>query len=74
MKRQYIIATLAILFGFTGIGHSATANSPNALEPCINGQVSALGLHPTQAEEDAALAKAKQDGSTVKGQVSASSH
>jgi hypothetical protein len=73
MKRQYIIATLVILFGFTGIGHSATANSPNALEPCINGQVSALGLYPTQAEEDAALAKAKQDGSTVKGQVSASS-
>lgn len=28
------------------------------LEPCINGQVSATGLYPTQAEEDAALAGA----------------
>jgi hypothetical protein len=35
---------------------SSEALGLNALEPCINGEVSASGLYPTQAEEDAALA------------------
>jgi hypothetical protein len=39
------------------------------LEPCLNGEVSALGLYPTQAEEDAALAKAQAQAGRRQPQV-----
>jgi hypothetical protein len=64
--------SIAVLFGLLGTGLTAAAANPNALEPCINGQVSASGLYPTQAEEDAAFAEAKRLGQGVNGRVSAS--
>ncbi len=42
------------LLGLTGSALASDATSSNALEPCINGQVSTSGLYPSQAEEDAA--------------------
>lgn len=45
---------------------------PNALEPCINGQVSASGLYPSQAEEDAAIAEAGRLEGGMTAQVPAS--
>lgn len=64
--------SIAILVGLLGPGVAAAAPNPNALEPCINGQVSASGLYPTQAEEDAAFAEAHRLGQGVNGRVSAS--
>jgi hypothetical protein len=34
---------------------AAAAPGDYELEPCINGKVSATGMYPTQAQEDAAL-------------------
>jgi hypothetical protein len=50
---------------------AANPIDPNLLEPCINGQVSASGLYPTQAEEDVALADAQRIDQAMSGQVSA---
>jgi hypothetical protein len=44
----------------------------NRLEPCMNGEVSASGLFPTQAEEDAALAEAQRPRQAMSRQLSAS--
>ncbi len=51
---------------------STLAGEANALEPCINGEVSASGLYPSQAEEDAALAGSKRLGQTLSGSMAAS--
>ncbi len=71
MKTRPIIAMLAGLFGLAGTGLAAEAVDPNRLEPCINGEVSASGLYPTQAEEDAARAEGTFVGRTLRGQMSA---
>jgi hypothetical protein len=69
-KTRTLSAILAAgLLGLAGTTVAAEAVNPNALEPCINGQVSASGLYPTQAEEDAA--RARPDPS-LDGRVSAS--
>jgi hypothetical protein len=60
------------LLGLSGATLAAEPVSPNALEPCINGQVSASGLYPSQAEEDAARAAERQPEPSLDGQVSAS--
>lgn len=39
--------------------YAANEEDSHRLEPCLNGEVSATGLYPTQAEEDAALAQAQ---------------
>jgi hypothetical protein len=70
VKPKLILAVLAGLVGPGSTGFAAEAVSPNALEPCINGQVSASGLYPTQAEEDAARAEAKRER-VLSNQVSA---
>jgi DNA-binding transcriptional regulator YdaS (Cro superfamily) len=62
----------ASLLGLAGTSLAADPVSTNALEPCINGQVSASGLYPTQAEEDAARAAGQRLESAINGQVSAS--
>lgn len=51
---------------------STLAGESNTLEPCINGEVSASGLYPSQAEEDAALAGSKRLGQTLSGSMAAS--
>ncbi|MCG6862233.1 MAG: hypothetical protein LJE70_13305 [Chromatiaceae bacterium] len=68
MKTKLIITMLAGIF--TGTGLAAEAVDPYALEPCMNGAVSASGLYATQAEEDTALAEAKRLEQTTNGQVS----
>jgi hypothetical protein len=60
MKTKLIITINAVLFAVAGTALAAQAIDPSRLEPCINGQVSASGLYPTQAEEDAAFAEAKR--------------
>ena len=59
------------LLGLTGSALASDTTNPNALEPCINGQVSASGLYATQAEEDAA-GKAQRLESSLNGEVSSS--
>jgi hypothetical protein len=53
---------------------SALAGESNALEPCINGEVSASGLYPSQAEEDAALVGSKRLGQALSGTVATTKH
>lgn len=67
MKTLPVITLVAGLFGVVGPGLAADSGSPDAidpnrLEPCMNGEVSATGRYPTQAEEDAALAEGKRLG------------
>lgn len=45
-------------------------NHPYALEPCINGGVSATGLYPTQEIEFAALERAAEKQGTVPNTLS----
>jgi hypothetical protein len=59
------------LLGLTGTTLAAETVSPNALEPSINGEVSASGLYATQAEEDAAR-KAQRLEPSLSGEVSTS--
>jgi hypothetical protein len=59
------------LLGLTGSALASDATSANALEPCINGQVSASGLYDSQAEEDAAR-KAQRLEPALNAEVSAS--
>jgi hypothetical protein len=59
--RSYKTRTLSALVaaGLLGLAGSALAADPvrpNALQPCVNGEVSASGLYPSQAVEDAVLA------------------
>ena len=72
MTTQLISCIFAGLFGLANSALATEADSPNALEPCINGQVSASGLYPTQAEEDAARALAQRLNQGMSQQVSAS--
>ena len=44
------------LLGLTGSALAAGTLSPNALQPCVNGEVSASGRYPSQAIEDAVRA------------------
>ncbi len=72
MNRTHICAILGSLFALASAAIASETVDPHALEPCINGQVSASGLYPTQAEEDAALALLRQLDTTMGRQVSAS--
>jgi len=72
MKIKLIISMIPGLFGLSGIGFATEAFDPSALEPCINGEVSASGMYQTQAEEDTALAESKGPEQSRKGQVSVS--
>jgi len=59
------------LLGLTGSALAGGTVNPNALEPCINGQVSASGLYASQGEEDAAR-EAQRLEPAVNGAVSTS--
>jgi hypothetical protein len=72
MKTKLISSILAGLFGLANAALATETGDPNALEPCINGQVSASGLYPTQAEEDAARAAAQRLDQGINRQVSTS--
>ena len=72
MKTKLIYSILAGLFGLANAALATETVDPNALEPCINGQVSASGLYPTQAEEDAARAAAQRLDQGMNRQVSTS--
>jgi hypothetical protein len=50
-----IVLTQVLLCGMSFAGHEEV--DPYALEPSINGGVSASGLFPSQKQEDAYLAK-----------------
>ncbi len=70
MKTTLSIALLIGLFSSgLGSGFASAAVDTNSLEPCINGRVSALGLYPTQAEEDAAFAEARRLSGTMQSPV-----
>jgi hypothetical protein len=56
------LITILSMTGWLAFASVASAENEvfdHRLEPCLNGEVSARGLYPTQAEEDAALAKAQ---------------
>jgi hypothetical protein len=74
MKTMLNIAVFVGLFGLAGTGFTVAAVNPNALEPCINGLVSASGLYPTQAEEDAAFLEANRLEQPSNVQLSESVH
>jgi len=60
MNRKMItIASMTGLLTIASVTYAEKEVDSHRLEPCLNGEVSALGLYSTQAEEDAALAKAK---------------
>jgi len=71
-SRNLSAIVAAGLLSLAGATFAADAVSPNALEPCINGEVSASGLYPTQADEDAARAAEQRPEPSINGQVSAS--
>jgi hypothetical protein len=68
---QLAFAPALLLTGVTAHGASS---ADYALEPCINGGVSASGLFASQAEEDRALAErlALELEPCINGEVSAS--
>ena len=45
----------------------AAAPGDAELEPCMNGGVSASGLYPTQAQEDAAIKQERKVAEEVRG-------
>ena len=53
-----ILKTLvaAGLLGLAGAALATGTPGPNALQPCVNGEVSASGRYPSQAIEDAVRA------------------
>ena len=55
MYRRSALAIVAT-FALSGSALAADQVIPTTLEPCLNGEVSASGLYPTQAIEDAVLA------------------
>ncbi len=58
MNRKLItVLSMTGWLSFASVATAETVVDDHRLEPCLNGEVSALGLYPTQAEEDAALAK-----------------
>lgn len=65
MKRKTLVI-MTVVFGFTAPLSGIAGETADAfeLEPCINGEVSASGMFPTQATEDAYnRARAGQQGS-----------
>jgi hypothetical protein len=55
MTNLFLAGTFAISMGVANLVTAAPEDP--ALEPCMNGEVSASGLYPTQTQEDAALAR-----------------
>jgi hypothetical protein len=72
MKTMLIGFIVAGLFGLANVALATAPFDPSALEPCINGAVSASGRYPTQAEEDTARAEVQRLDRAMSGQVSAS--
>ena len=76
MTKMFKIKTAMTIFAaplLLGISNQAGATENLDLEPCINGAVSANGLYPTQAMEDAALMAAQKDTALephINGEVS----
>ena len=65
MRTPIYAATLAIIVG--GGQAFATGNPDQALEPCINGAVSASGLFASQTEEDRYFATRDDKASRLAG-------
>jgi hypothetical protein len=63
MKRVSLTLSLGLLLSLLGANVHAGAYENESLEPCINGQVSASGLYPTQAQED----RARRDKKSMAG-------
>lgn len=57
-RKMIVIASMTGLLTIASMTYAENEVDSHRLEPCLNGEVSALGLYSTQAEEDAALAKA----------------
>ena len=64
MKTTLIITTLFGLLGMAVTGFAAEVIDADALEPSINGAVSASGLYFTQAEEDKVAGSRKGGAAT----------
>lgn len=71
MKTWLMIALLTGLLVTAGNLLAAESARDLSLEPCMNGGVSASGLYASQAEEDAAFAKAGRERLDRSEQVSA---
>ena len=71
MKTRYSLSAAALALSRAG-GSALAADL--ALEPAVNGSVSASGLYPTQAQEDAALRRESRYAlePCINGAVSAS--
>jgi hypothetical protein len=67
MKRVPLALSLGLLLSLLGAYVHAGAYESESLEPCINGEVSASGLYPTQAQEDRASQGKKSIAGIVRG-------
>ena len=70
MKHFMPCLMVVAVSGLGGAAAAAAGEDPHALEPCINGGVSASGLYPTQEAEDAAFAKAQPTAGDQEAQAS----
>jgi hypothetical protein len=60
MKRSTLALTLGLLLPLSNVALAGGGGfNPESLEPCMNGEVSASGLYPTQALEDRARIEAR---------------
>lgn len=71
MTTKLTTTALAGLLGFAGGAMAEATADPYALEPCINGAVSASGGYATQTEEDMAVAEAERIRQHMNARVSA---
>ncbi len=71
MKTTSTLKAITLIAALSAIG-SVSAGETRGLEPCLNGEVSASGLYPSQAIEDAVRASGRSLDASLNGEVSAS--
>lgn len=71
MKTTSTLKAITLIAALSAIG-SVSAGETRSLDPCVNGEVSASGLYPSQAIEDAVRASGRSLDASLNGEVSAS--
>lgn len=71
MKTASTLKAITLIAALSAIG-SVSAGETRSLDPCVNGEVSASGLYPSQAIEDAVRASGRSLDASLNGEVSAS--
>jgi hypothetical protein len=70
LKALTLVTALTTLGGVSA-GERVDGVTGRSLEPCLNGEVSASGLYPTQQIEERVLASGRSLDASLNGQVSA---